>query len=187
MKTNFFHQLQALNIKGCTMNILAGENGKMTVSVLLTPQKTDKDFPVLPPLIFKRTADELSEGFFNDLSAPVQETNELFSNIETYKQSLEQAKADLAKKNAESKAKAKTNEDKKDTAGTSNKEEKKKAYVAIIKQLTELNDACKYEEALALLPTVEDYPEKEADIKKRTEDLTRKRDQKAQAMELFNA
>lgn len=169
------------------MNILAGDDGKMTISVLLTPQKTDKDFPVLPPLIFKRTADELSEGFFNDLTAPVQETNELFSNIETYKQSLEQAKAELAKKATENKAKPKANEEKKDNAGTVNKEEKKKAYEAVIKQVTELNDACKYEEALALLPTIEDYPEKVTDIQKRTEDLTRKRDQKAQALQLFNA
>ena len=118
---------------------------------------------------------------------PIAETNQLFSNIEAYKQSLEQAKAEVAKKAAENKAKPKANEEKKDTAGTVSKEDKKKAYEAIIKQVAELNDACKYEEALALLPTIENYPEKEADIQKRTEDLTRKRDQKAQALQLFNA
>ncbi len=54
-------------------------------------------------------------------------------------------------------------------------------------KINELNAACKYEEAIAILPSATDYPEKEAELKTKLADLTRKRDQMAQALSLFNA
>ncbi len=54
-----------------------------------------------------------------------------------------------------------------------------------MKQIAELNDRCKYEEALALLPTVEDYPEKQKELENKLADLTRKKGQLEQAMKLF--
>jgi hypothetical protein len=67
------------------------------------------------------------------------------------------------------------------------KEDKKKKYEGIMKSIAELNDRCKYEEALDLLPTVEEYPEKENELKNKRADLNRKKDLMAQATLTFNS
>jgi len=64
------------------------------------------------------------------------------------------------------------------------REEKKKRYDEAIKKVAELNDHCKYEEAIAMLPSVEDYPEKQSELEKKLADLTRKKEQLA-AITLF--
>jgi hypothetical protein len=65
-------------------------------------------------------------------------------------------------------------------------EDRRKAYTEAIRNVVELNDACKYEEALIILPSVNDYPEKAEELNRRKADLTRKSEQMAQAMKLFN-
>jgi hypothetical protein len=65
-------------------------------------------------------------------------------------------------------------------------EDKRKAYTEAIRKVVELNDACKYEDALAILPSVVEYPEKAEELNKRKADLTRKKEQMAQALKLFN-
>jgi hypothetical protein len=60
------------------------------------------------------------------------------------------------------------------------KAEKKKAYDTAIKAINDLQADCKYEEAIALLPTTEDYPDKANELKNLRSDLNRKKDQMAQ-------
>jgi PRTRC genetic system protein E len=90
MTTNFFQQLAGLGFKGnFLLNINQDETGVQTVSVVL---KKDKAIDGLPPMLFKATADELDEGFFEQLAQPVRQTAGLISNMESYQKELEKAK-----------------------------------------------------------------------------------------------
>jgi len=124
----------------------------------------------------------------------VQETAGLFHNMEAYLKGLEEAKKqskmEQDKKAQELKnkqqAKAKSNEEGIEVSEPKDsKEDRKKRYEDAMKQIAELNDRCKYEEAIALLPTVEDYPEKQKELENKLADLTRKKGQLEQAMKLF--
>jgi len=72
MKTNFFQQIAGLGFTGnFLLNIHRDETGVQTVSVIL---KKDKAVDGLPPMLFKATADELDEGFFEQLAQPAKQT-----------------------------------------------------------------------------------------------------------------
>jgi PRTRC genetic system protein E len=194
MKTNFFENIANLNAPGIwKIGIHNDENGHFTVSALYTPIQTNEPATkMIAPLIFKGTVGEMDEGFFEAIERPVQATAGLYTNIEAYNKNLDSAKKKLSQGNKSQPAKVKadgTGENKDDievgepqpSAG-----DKKKAYFDAIKQVVELNDACKYEEALAILPSVSDYPEKSEELNRRKADLTRKKEQMAQALKLFN-
>ncbi|GAA3989805.1 hypothetical protein [Mucilaginibacter dorajii] len=198
MKTNFFENITALNVPGkWNLAIHTDEQGQFTVSALFTAlHNADNATKGIPPLLLKGTAPELDEGFFETITQPVQQTAGLYNNLNAYYKELEKAR--LASKIEQDK-KHKNNPKPKPATGAAgdsdieigepqpNKEEKRKAYVQAMIKINELNAACKYEEALALLPSATDYPEKEAELKIKLADLTRKRDQMAQALSLFNS
>jgi len=198
MKTNFFKNIAELNVPGnWKFTINADDKGLLTVSALFNAIKNDDNASkVVPPMLLRGTADELDEGFFDTIEKPVQEAAGLFHNMETYMKGLEEAKKqskmEQDKKTQESKAKAlaKTTEPKDgievSTEPKVNKEEKRKIYDEAMKKISELNDTCKYEEALQILPSVEDYPEKKTELEKKKADLERKQQQYAQALQLFN-
>ena len=131
-------------------------------------------------------------GFFEAIQQPVQATAGLYSNIEAYNKNLDSAKKKLSQGNKPQPAKVKTNgtEENADDIEVGEPQpsagDKKKVYFDAIKKVVELNDACKYEEALAILPLVSDYPDKAEELNRRKADLTRKKEQMAQALKLFN-
>jgi PRTRC genetic system protein E len=199
MTTNFFENITALNVPGnWKLAIHADEQGQFTVSALFTAlHNADNATKAIPPLLLKGTAPELDEGFFEAITQPVQQTAGLYNNLNAYHKELEKAR--LASKMVQDKKnktapKPTTETGEPDEENDNieigepqpNKEEKRKAYVQTMIKINELNAACKYEEALAILPTATDYPEKEAELKTKLADLTRKRDQMAQALSLFN-
>jgi PRTRC genetic system protein E len=172
MKTNFFQQIAGLGFNGnFLLNIHQDDKGLQTVSVVL---KKDKAVDGLPPMLFRATADELDEGFFDKLAEPVTLTKGLISNIENYKTELDKAN----KKAKPDKAKAgKTtspeneDDDNDDAEATENlftpqvddkeaKAEKKRLYDEAMEKVKELAQNTKYAEALAQLPDVADYPDK---------------------------
>ncbi|WEA01766.1 PRTRC system protein E [Mucilaginibacter sp. SJ] len=203
MTTNFFEQISALAFQGAlNLNMIKNTDGLLTVSVYLPNATTDAAGTVIPPMILKGKATELDEGFFGAITVPVQQTASLFANMEAYQQSLKKAaelsKAEQDKKN---KGKAKTtaaatpadDDDDDDTPDTENLfsaqeneqkaiAEKKKRYAEAIAQISELNKQCKYEDALALLPTAEEYPEHAEEIERKGAEL---RKRKAQYDELM--
>jgi PRTRC genetic system protein E len=198
MKTNFFENITALNVPGnWHLAIHTDEQGQFTVSALFTAlHNADNATKGIPPMLLKGTAEEMDEGFFETITQPVQQTAGLYNNLNAYHKELEKArlasKMEQDKKNKNnSKPKSATDEAEGGNIELGepqpNKEEKRKAYVQTMIKINELNAACKYEEALAILPTATDYPEKEAELTKHLADLTRKRDQMAQALSLFNA
>ncbi|MFI5160519.1 MAG: PRTRC system protein E [Sphingobacteriales bacterium] len=198
MNTNFFQNIADLNVPGnWKIAIHADAKGQFTVSALFhTDEKCDTAYNVVPPMLLKGTAQELDEGFFDTIEKPVQETAGLFHNMDTYIKGLEEAKKqskmeqDRKAQEIKLKASTKTNDAGEGievvTEPKINKEEKRKAYDDAMKKVTELNDVCKYEEALAVLPSKDDYPEKQAELDKKKADLERKQQQYAQALQLFN-
>jgi PRTRC genetic system protein E len=192
MKTNFFENIANLNAPGIwKLSIHNEANGHFTVSALYSPnQSNEPATKTIAPLIFKGTASEMDEGFFEAIGQPVQATAGLYSNIEAYNKNLDNAKKKLSQGNKSQPAKVKSNtEDGDDIEVAEPKitaEDKKKAYTDAIRKVVELNDACKYAEALEVLPPVSDYPEKAEELNRRKADLTRKKEQMAQALQLFN-
>ncbi|WP_259065865.1 PRTRC system protein E [Mucilaginibacter sp. X4EP1] len=191
MKTNFFEQIANLNAPGIwKIGIQNDANGNFVVSALYSPvQSTEPALKTIAPLIFKGTATEMDEGFFEAIEKPVQETAGLYSNVAAYTKNLDNAKKKLSQGNKSQpveKTDATGEEDMEVGEPKVSAEDKKKAYTEAIRKVVELNDACKYEDALAILPSVEDYPEKTEELNKRKADLTRKKEQMAQALKLFN-
>lgn len=92
MQTNFFHTLSALHVQG-DWKITIKQNGQqLIVSVLLQDQQCGDDAAkTIPPLILKGTPIELDEGFFNNITAPVKATAQLFANMEAYMKAQETA------------------------------------------------------------------------------------------------
>src|SRR5260221_1590591 len=185
MKTNFFENINALNVPGnWKLTIHTDEQEQFTISALFTAlHNADNATKAIPPMLLKGTATELDEGFFEAITQPVQQTAGLYHNLNAYHKELEKVR--LASKMEQDK-KNKNNPKQKPTTGEAdgnielsepqpNKEEKRKAYVQTMIKINELNAACKYEEAIAILPTAIDYPEKEAELKTKLADLTRKR------------
>jgi PRTRC genetic system protein E len=194
MKTNFFENIANLNAPGIwKIGIHHDENGRFVVSALYTPtQSNEPALKTIAPLIFKGTATEMGDGFFEAIEKPVQETAGLYHNLDAYRKTLDDAKKKLSSGNKNQPAKVKqadngeSAEDIEVGEPKLSAEDKKKAYTEVIRKVVELNDACKYEEALAVLPSEADYPEKAEELKKRKADLTRKAEQMAQALKLFN-
>jgi PRTRC genetic system protein E len=193
MKTNFFENIAGLNAPGFwKIGIHNDENGRFVVSALYSPNETtDPAAKTIAPLIFKGSAQEIGDGFFEAIIQPVQQTAGLYTSIAEYSKSIEAAKKKVVQ-NAKSqapKAKATDGENEEEIEVGEPKisaEQKKKNYFDTIKKVVELNDACKYEDALNILPSVTDYPEKKEELEKRRADLERKKTQYAQALQLFN-
>jgi PRTRC genetic system protein E len=193
MKTNFFEHIANLNAPGIwKIGIQNDANGHFVVSALYSPmQSNEPATKMIAPLIFKGTVDELDEGFFEAIERPVQATAGLYTNIEAYNKNLNNAKKKLTPGNKGQTVKETDNsgEGRDDIEVGEPKVsavDKKKAYFEAIKKVVELNDVCKYGEALNILPSLSDYPDKAAELNKRKADLTRKKEQMAKAMEIFN-
>jgi len=203
MQTNFFEQISTLQFQGAlNLNLMKNTDGILTVSVYLPNVTNDSAGTVIPPMILKGQAAELDEGFFGAIAAPVQQTAKLFANMEAYQQSLKKA-GELSKAEQDKKNKGKgktaataspaTDDDDDDTndgenlfSAQENEQkaiaEKKKRYTDAIEKISELNKQCKYEEAINLLPTAEEYPEHADEIERKGSEL---RKRKAQYDELM--
>jgi len=191
MKTNFFENIASLNAPGMwTIGIQNDENGNFTVSALYAPFTSNEPATkMITPLIHRGMASDMDEGFFEATLTQVDSLKGLYSNIKAVTASIEAAKKKLGQGNKPQPAKPKAEGGKDEIEVGEPKastEEKRKAYTDIIRKVVELNDLCKYEDALAILPSVADYPEKKEELEKRRADLERKKAQYAQALTLFN-
>lgn len=177
MTTNFFQHIANLQTTG-TLNIAiqTSEGGGLTVSVLLTnPKIKEANVKVIPPLLLKGTPEELNEGFFDAILEPIQQTGGLLQNIADYQKAQEKVKSSAK---TSSSNKPPHSKDDIEVSPKPNKEEKKKEYIDTIRKITELTALCKYDEALAILPSVEEFPDKQQEITKRRADLERMSQQK---------
>ncbi|MDB5143431.1 MAG: hypothetical protein JWQ66_2144 [Mucilaginibacter sp.] len=187
MKTNFFNQIAVINQPGIwKITIQNDDKGNFTVSLLFnTLNCGDNAIKSITPMVLKGTANELGEGFFDTITEPVIKTAGLMNNMEEYLKTVEQArlasKMEQDKKNKEKGDKAKPDKSassKQPAPPDEDKETKRKAYIESIRQVVDLDAKCLYDEALAILPSVADYPDKEAELTKRKLELERKAEQK---------
>jgi PRTRC genetic system protein E len=171
------------------MSIQTDEGGNFTISALFSAlQKADNTTNAIPPMLLKGTAEELDEGFFETITKPAQQTAGLYHNLNEYAQAVEKArlnsKMEQDKKAKAGKAKAgaepgeEEEEDMEAGEPKPNAEEKRKAFEEAMKRVGELDARCQYAEALEVLPSVTEYPDKGAELTKRKADLERKREQK---------
>lgn len=168
MRTNFFQALQRLHDAGAwVINVNFSSGNELIVSVVLKSQDRDSlKNNQLPPMVFKGTAQEIDEGILDGLIQPVAETKSLFVNISTYNKGLEEAKSKIVIKPKAEKQTVNT-EKLKPAEMISNK----RKFEDILKEINVLNAACKYAEAVVMIPAVEDYPDKKAEIEKLRIDL----------------
>ena len=167
MRTNFFQALQRLQSVGAwVINVNFSTDSELIVSVMLKSQDGENQKSQLPPMVFRGTAQEIDEGILEGLTKPVAETKMLFANISAYNKGLEEAKAKLIAKPKPEKQ-ASNIEKLKLAEMVSNKPK----FEDILKEINTLNAACKYAEAMPMIPAVEDYPDKKAEIEKLKADL----------------
>ncbi|MFD0749274.1 PRTRC system protein E [Mucilaginibacter calamicampi] len=170
MKTNFFQQIAGLGFNGnFLLNIHQDDKGLQTISVIL---KKDKAIDGLPPMLFRATADELDEGFFEQLTEPVALTKGLMNNIDAYKKEIDKANKKAkpekpkAGKTADPEQADEDNDESEETLFTPQsddkeaKAEKKRLYDEAMEKVKVLAQQTKYAEALAQLPDVAEYPDK---------------------------
>lgn len=169
MTTNFFSMIQSLNVQGdWKISIAKEEAGKLIISVLFFNEKTGDDArKIVPPMVFKGTAEEIDNGFFDAISNPVKKADQLFTNMEQYLKQLEQAQIQSKME------KEKSDKEKKE------RDERKKKYEAVMKKVAELEEKKKIGEAIGAMPKPEDFPEQAEEIKKKTDELWKQHSQLA--------
>jgi PRTRC genetic system protein E len=179
MRTNFFQAIQRLHGAGSwIINISFSAENELLVSVLLKNSGAESAGSPLPPMLYSGTAQEIDEGFFESLSAPVEQTVSLFANLSAYQNGIEEAKAKLtAKSKAEKTAKTVPLKAGDSSEVTDEPVTHRSKFEGILKEIAVLNSACKYTEAIARLPRLEDFPDKKAEIEKLQKELNWRKSQ----------
>ena len=164
MNTNFFNQIQQLDFTGVLqLNISKGIESNLIVTVLLNNEQCgDSAKNLIPPLTFNATPQEFDEGFFEQITTPIQKVSGLMVDMEKFQKQLDEAKAQSAIE------KEKTEKAKKD------KETKDKKFKDAMAKADELEKEGKFREAWMKVPDMTEYPEKADEIRKRKTALSDK-------------
>lgn len=196
MTTNFFQNIASLNLAG-TFNIVitTDEQGNMTVSELFKATCGDKAAKLIIPLSLTGTAEDLDGGFFDKITEPVIKSAGLQANMEAHLKSVEAAKV-ASKMELDKKIKdkaqvtataAKKTDDVELPEPKISKEDKKKAFDDAMLKVDELVKKLKFSDALAILPTVEEHPNRENELKKKADFLKTQINLYEKALINFNA
>ena len=164
MNTNFFKQVQQLDFTGdLQLTITKGTETNLIVSVLLLNEQCgDSAKNLIPPLTFNATAQEFDEGFFEQITTPVQKVSGLMVDMEKFQKQLDEAKAQSAIE------KAKAEKEKKE------QEAKDKKFKQAMDKVDELEKEGKFREAWIKVPDIAEYPEKADELRKRKTSLSDK-------------
>ena len=164
MNTNFFNQIQQLYFTGVLqLNISKGIESNLIVTVLLNNEQCgDSAKNGIPPLTFNATPQEFDEGFFEQITTPIQKVSGLMVDMEKFQKQLDEAKAQSAIE------KEKTEKAKKD------KETKDKKFKDAMAKADELEKEGKFREAWIKVPDITEFPEKADEIRKRKTALSDK-------------
>ena len=164
MNTNFFNQIQQLDFTGVLqLNISKGIESNLIVTVLLNNEQCgDSAKNLIPPLTFNATSQEFDEGFFEQITTPIQKVSGLMVDMEKFQKQLDEAKAQSAIE------KAKTEKEKKE------KEVKDKKFKDAMAKADELEKEGKFREAWIKVPDITEFPEKADEIRKRKTALSDK-------------
>lgn len=163
-RTNFFKQISQLDITGVLqLNISKGAESNLIVSVMLhNEQCGDKAKNLIPPLTFRATAEELDEGFFKQITTPIETVSGVMVDMENYLKQVEEAKKQSAMEREKKEKERKE------------KEAKNKKFKDAMAKADELEKESKFREAWSKVPNPDDYPEKADEIRKRKKELSEK-------------
>jgi PRTRC genetic system protein E len=160
--TNFFNQIAQMGITGdLQLTISKGIEDTLIVSIMLQNEQCgDNAKQMIPPLNLRGTAEELDEGFFQQITTPLETASGLMVNMEAFMKQLEVAKKQSAME------KEKSNIQKKE------QETKDKKFKDGMAKADELEKEGKFREAWMKVPEITDYPEKADEIRKRKSELS---------------
>lgn len=163
MQTNFFRQLTKLNLVGDLQLILRQtDENSFVLSVLLNNEQCgDKAKNLILPLNLSGTAEELDNGFFENVSVPLQSASGLMVNMEIFMKQLEEAQKQSAME------KEKSDKEKKE------KEAKEKKYKDAFQKAEELEKEGNYKGAWSALPKASEYPDYADIIRKKQDEYER--------------
>ncbi|AQX84309.1 PRTRC system protein E [Flavobacterium branchiarum] len=164
MNTNFFNQIQQLDFTGVLqLNISKGIESNLIVTVLLNNEECgDSAKNGIPPLTFNATPQEFDEGFFEQITTPIQKVSGLMVDMEKFLKQLEEVKKHSAiEKEKAEKAKKE-------------KEAKDKKFKDAMAKADELEKEGKFREAWIKVPDITEFPEKADEIRKRKTSLSDK-------------
>ena len=164
MNTNFFNQIQQLDFTGVLqLNISKGAENKLIVSVLLNNEQCgDSAKNLIPPLTFNATPQEFDEGFFEQITAPIQTVSGVMVDMEKFLKQMEEVKKQSAME------KEKVEKQKKE------QEAKDKKFKDGMAKADELEKEGKFREAWIKVPDITEFPEKADEIRKRKTELSNK-------------
>ena len=164
MNTNFFNQIQQLDFTGILqLNISKGIESNLIVTVLLNNEQCgDSAKNGIPPLTFNATPQEFDEGFFEQITTPIQKVSGLMVDMEKFLKQLEEVKKQSVIE------KEKTEKEKKE------KEAKDKKFKDAMAKTDELEKEGKFREAWMKVPDMTEFPEKADEIRKRKTSLSDK-------------
>ena len=163
MQTNFFRQIAKMNLTGDLQITLTQttENNYVASVLLKNEQCGDEARKSIPPLNLRGTAEELDNGFFENISTPLQTASGLMVDMESFMKQLEVTKKQSAME------KEKSDKEKKE------KEFKDKKYNEAFQKAEELEKEEKYKEAWSALPKPSEYPEYAENIRKKQDEYER--------------
>lgn len=163
MQTNFFRQIAKMNLTGdLQVTIRPTQDNCFVISVLLNNEQCgDEARKLIPPLNLRGTAEDLDNGFFENVATPMQTASGLMVDMDAYMKQVEEAK----KKSAMEKEKA--DREKKE------KEAKDKKYNEALQKAEALEKEGKYKEAWSVLPKTSDFPENAEQIRKKQDEYER--------------
>ena len=164
MNANFFNQIAQLDFTGTLqLTIAKGVDTHLIVSVLLSNEGCgDNAKNLIPPLTFNATAQEFDEGFFEQITTPIQKASGLMVDMEDFMKQLEEAKKQSAME------KEKSDKQKKE------QEVKDKKYKEAMTRVDELEKEGKFREAWMKVPDMGEFPNKADEIRKRRTTLSDK-------------
>ena len=164
MNTNFFNQIAKLDFTGVLqLNISKGAENNLIVSVILNNEQCgDNAKNLIPPLTFNATPQEFDDGFFEQITAPIQTVSGLLVDMEKFLKQMEEVKKQSAME------KEKADKQKKE------QEAKDKKFKDGMAKAEELEKEGKFREAWMKVPEITEFPEKADEIRKRKNALSDK-------------
>ncbi|WP_343642357.1 PRTRC system protein E [Chryseobacterium sp.] len=149
MQTNFFRHLSKLNLAGdLHITLRPTTENNFVLSVLLNNEQCgDEARKLIPPLNLRGTAEELDNGFFETVTAPMQTVSGLMLDMEAFMKQVEEVRKQSAME------KEKGDREKKE------KEMKEKKYKEAFQKAELLENEGKYKEAWSALPKASENPD----------------------------
>ncbi|MFC6100825.1 hypothetical protein [Olivibacter domesticus] len=155
MNSTFFQQINSLQ-KGTYLITIDNTADMMVVATLFRPAKCgDKAIKAVPSFNFKASPQEIDEGYFDKITAPVEATQTMATNADHYLHQLEEARQQTAMARAAENV----------------KNDKQRKFEAAMQKVDKLVEEGKFREAWKKCPDIKEFPEKATIITERKQGL----------------